>query len=158
MPTEEVKTPRNYKWRQSPRLPLFRHYGTSWSRAGSRVQKWVDARKECAFEWLTSFYCIENIFVNFDPVPQRIGAGVVNGADLKSAGLWPQRFESSPIRIYLLVFIFLLFNWFSGHPRDTCLSTIRLAKTGTPMKKSCISKYASAKRAWRDGSNGIWVT
>ena len=30
----------------------------------------------------------------------RISAGVVNGADLKSAGLWPQRFESSLIRFY----------------------------------------------------------
>ena len=28
----------------------------------------------------------------------RVSAGVVNGADLKSAGLWPQRFESSLIR------------------------------------------------------------
>lgn len=34
----------------------------------------------------------------------RVSAGVVNGADLKSAGLWPQRFESSLIR-YFCTFI-----------------------------------------------------
>ena len=30
----------------------------------------------------------------------RIGAGVVNGTDLKSVGLWPHRFESCSIRIF----------------------------------------------------------
>lgn len=68
----------------------------SWCIIGSGRYRVTICIKHELWLWFWRYDCVR--VANGLPRASRIGAGVVNGTDLKSVGLWPHRFESCSIR------------------------------------------------------------